>query len=77
MRMILEKIYEPLFLDYSHGFRPGRSCHTALREVKKHTGMTWVIEGDMKGFYDNIDHHILEKLLRQEMCIRDSYRSGE
>lgn len=67
MRMILEKIYEPLFLDYSHGFRPGRSCHTALREVKKHTGMTWVIEGDMKGFYDNIDHHILEKLLRQEI----------
>ena len=63
MRMVLEIIFEPIFLDYSHGFRPGKSCHSALKEVSKWNGITWVIEGDIKGFFDNVDHHILERLL--------------
>lgn len=61
---ILEKEYEEkIFIDRSHGFRPGRSCHTALREVRKWVGITWVIEGDIKGFFDNIDHHKLASIL--------------
>jgi group II intron reverse transcriptase/maturase len=64
IRQILEAIYEPIFLNTSHGFRPKRSCHTALSQVKTTCrGTNWVIEGDIKGFYDNIDHDIMIKLL--------------
>lgn len=50
MRMILEAYYEPQFRDGSHGFRPNRSCHTALRTIKRTwTGTKWFIEGDIKG----------------------------
>jgi group II intron reverse transcriptase/maturase len=60
LRMILEAVYEPIFLDCSHGFRPNRSCHTALKEVKKRLdGVRWFIEGDIKGCFDNIDHSTL------------------
>ena len=58
LRMILEAVYEPVFSYYSHGFRPNRSCHTALNSLKKEfTGASWFIEGDIKGCFDNIDHH--------------------
>ena len=63
MRIILESIFEPIFLDYSHGFRPNRGCHTALKEISTWNGTTWVLEGDIKGFFDSVDHHILEGLL--------------
>src|SRR5690554_1616922 len=60
MRMILEAIYEPTFHDLSHGFRPDRGCHTALKEVRNGwSGVNWVIEGDIKGFFGDIDHSIL------------------
>jgi len=60
LRMILEAIYEPVFLKYSHGFRPKRSCHTALQEIKySFKGTRWFIEGDIKGCFDNIDHSVL------------------
>ena len=50
LRMILEAIYEPLFLDCSHGFRPKRSCHTALDKLKyQFGGVRWFVEGDIKG----------------------------
>nr|YP_009568396.1 hypothetical protein [Orbilia oligospora]QBL02026.1 hypothetical protein [Orbilia oligospora] len=65
MRIILEAIYEPKFLDTSHGFRPGRSCHTALKEISKWNGTTWAIEGDIKGYFDNVDHYVLEGLLKK------------
>ena len=64
---ILEDIYEPKFQESSHGFRPNRGCHTALREIKKWTGVSWVIEGDIKGFFDNINHDILADILRKEI----------
>jgi len=64
---LLEKAFEPTFLDSSHGFRPNRSCHTALKEIKKWTGCTWLIEGDIKGYFDHIDHHILETLLEKRI----------
>jgi retron-type reverse transcriptase len=50
LKLILEAIYEPLFSEASHGFRPKRSCHTALAEVKKMKGIRWWVEGDISGF---------------------------
>lgn len=50
IRMVLQAIYEPVFSDYSHGFRPGRSCHTALTQIKhEFVGAKWFVEGDIKG----------------------------
>lgn len=67
-RMLLEAIYEPNFSTCSHGFRPDRSCHTALIQIKQtFTGVNWFIEGDIKGFYDNIDHHTLINVLRKRI----------
>ena len=64
LRMILESVYEPIFSNYSHGFRPNRSCHTALGYMKKDfTGVVWFIEGDIKGCFDNIDHNVLVNII--------------
>ena len=71
VRMFLEAIYEPLFYDQSHGFRPERSCHTALDQIKTNfRSVKWFIEGDIKGCFDNIDHAVLIKTL--EVKIKDS-----
>ena len=68
IRMILEAIYEPIFSGYSHGFRPKRSCHTALAQIKKEfTGARWFIEGDIKGCFDNINHAILVEIINQKI----------
>ena len=68
VRMLLEAIYEPTFLRYSHGFRPNRSCHTALAEIKKiFTGVEWVVEGDIKACFDGFDHHVLIDILRRRI----------
>ena len=70
VRMILEAIYEGHFETTSHGFRPKRSCHTALLHIQKTvSGAKWFIEGDIKGFFDNIDHDVLVGILRE--CISD------
>jgi retron-type reverse transcriptase len=84
VRMILERIYEPLFKDSSHGFRPRRSCHTALRSMQKGwTGIKWFIDIDIKGYFNNIDHEILMKLLEKRIedtqfldLIRDMLKAG-
>ena len=69
VRMILETIYEGYFEHTSHGFRPRRSCHTALLQVqKKFTGARWFIEGDIKGFFDNISHNVLVGALRERIA---------
>lgn len=68
VRLILEAIYEGHFENTSHGFRPRRSCQTALRSIQNlFTGANWFIEGDIKGFFDNIDHHILIGTLRERI----------
>lgn len=68
LRMVLEAVYEPVFCDTSHGFRPERSCHTALKRVRNHfTGVRWFIEGDIKGFFDNIDHQVLIGLVGRKV----------
>ena len=67
-KTILERIYEPIFSDYSHGFRPKKSCYTALEQVKKiWTGTKWFIEFDIKGFFDNMNHDIMIRLLEKKI----------
>ena len=68
IRMILEAIYEPIFLECSHGFRPHRSCHTALKSLsKKFTGAKWFVEGDIKGCFNNIDHKVMIAILNKKI----------
>lgn len=68
VRMLLVKIYEPVFSDDSHGFRNGRSCHTALMQVRqKWTGMKWIVNMDIKGYFDNIDHEVLVDVLAKRI----------
>ena len=69
--MILEAVYEPVFLPVSHGFRPGKSCHTALKSLKREfNGYRWFVEGDIKGCFDNINHEVLIGFIRNK--IRDA-----
>lgn len=68
VRQILEAIYEPIFRDTSHGFRPNRSCHTALHQVKSTCkGTNWVIEGDITSCFEKIDHNILLGILSKKI----------
>ena len=67
-RMILESIYEPTFSKSSHGFRPKRSCHTALQQIQtQFTGVTWFVEGDIHACFDSFDHHVLVDILRERI----------
>src|SRR5215468_10598520 len=68
VRLLLEAYYEPRFSPRSHGFRKGRGCHTALREIRDYwTGTTWFIEGDITGCFDNIDHDVLAGILAEKI----------
>jgi group II intron reverse transcriptase/maturase len=68
IRSILEAYYEPQFTKHSHGFRPKRGCHTALKEIDEvWQGTKWFIEGDIKGCFDNIDHTTLMNILRENI----------
>jgi len=67
-KIILTAIYEPVFSKDSHGFRPKRSCHTALQPINKYWGATkWFIEFDIKGYFDNIDHDLLMQDLAEKI----------
>jgi group II intron reverse transcriptase/maturase len=69
IRMILEAIYEGHFENSSHGFRPNRSCHTALTYIQNtFSGTKWFIEGDIKGFFDNINHEVLINTLKERIA---------
>ncbi len=67
MRLLLSAYYEPQFSDHSHGFRPERGCHTALREIKKWDGTAWFIEGDISKCFDKLDHQVLLTILRENI----------
>jgi group II intron reverse transcriptase/maturase len=68
IRSLLEAYYEPQFSDHSHGFRPGRGCHTALTGIARTwKGTKWFIEGDIRGCFDNIDHCLLLSILREKI----------
>src|SRR5436189_2414637 len=68
VKLILEAIYEPTFSDASHGFRPQRSCHTALEQIKNEMyGVRWWVEGDIKGFFDHVSHDTLITILSKRI----------
>jgi group II intron reverse transcriptase/maturase len=68
VRLLLEAYYEPTFSDRSHGFRPGRGCHTALREVAlTWTGTTWFVEGDISDCFGSLDHDIMVEALAEKI----------
>ncbi len=68
LRSILEAYYEPQFSDHSHGFRPGRGCHTALRTIQHTwTGTRWFIEGDIASCFDSISHDVLLSILAEKL----------
>ncbi|MFG2961589.1 reverse transcriptase domain-containing protein [Streptomyces sp. NPDC048291] len=68
VRLLLEAFYEPTFSDRSHGFRPRRGCHTALREVDHTwTGTSWFIEGDIADCFGSLDHHVLLSTLGERI----------
>lgn len=68
IRMILESVYENSFLETSHGFRPNRGCHTALRDIRVvFKGSKWFIEGDIKNFFNSVDHNVLISLLKKRI----------
>jgi len=68
VRLLLEAYYEPSFSDRSHGFRPKRGCHTALREVANvWTGTTWFIEGDIADCFGSFDHQVMLTILGEKI----------
>jgi RNA-directed DNA polymerase len=72
IKVILEPIFESDFVEFSHGFRPNRSCHTAVAHIYTLTiqprrKVDWVIEGDIKGFFDHVHHQKLMTLLRERI----------
>lgn len=68
MKTLIEPFYEPTFSERSHGFRPGRGCHTALQQIaESHRDVSWFIEGDIKGCFDNIDHEILMEIVENKV----------
>jgi group II intron reverse transcriptase/maturase len=68
VRLLLEAYYEPQFSDRSHGFRPGRGCHTALREVVDlWKGTHWFIEGDISDCFGSLDHHVMLSILAERI----------
>jgi group II intron reverse transcriptase/maturase len=68
VRLLLEAYYEPQFSDRSHGYRPRRGCHTALREVANTwTGTAWFIEGDVARCFDSFDHQVMIDTLGEKI----------
>jgi group II intron reverse transcriptase/maturase len=71
MKKVLESIYEPIFLDCSYGFRPGRGCHDALKALRGHLDrneVEVVIDIDLANFFGTIDHKLLEQILREKIA---------
>lgn len=68
VKMILESIYEPVFSSKSHGFRPNKSCQTALKQIQNtFTATNWFVEGDIHACFDSFDHHITINLLKKRI----------
>ena len=84
VRILLEAYYEPRFSPSSHGFRPGRGCHTALTEIEQTwKGTTWFIEGDIRDCFGSLDHDVMITILADKIhdnrflrLIRGMLRAG-
>lgn len=73
VKTVLEQIYEEDFLGFSYGFRPGRSCHNALDALWvgiAHRKVNWVLDADIRGFFDNIDHQWMLRFLEHRIADR-------
>jgi group II intron reverse transcriptase/maturase len=72
VRRVLEPLYEPTFHGSSHGFRPGRSCHTAIAEAREHVeeGYEWTVDLDLEKFFDRVSHQRLMARLSQRVVDR-------
>lgn len=70
IKAVIEPIYEHRFAEHSYGFRPGRSCHDALRRVMEllDSGYSWVVDADLKSYFDTIPHERLMALLREDIA---------
>ena len=74
---ILEAIYEPKFKEFSFGFRPGKNCHDAIQRINKHImadKINYVVDADIKGFFDNIDHEWMIKFLEHDIADKNFIR---
>jgi retron-type reverse transcriptase len=68
IRLLLEAYYEPVFSGCSHGFRPGRGCHSALSEVAETwTRTTWFVEGDISDCFGSFDHQSMVSILAEKI----------
>jgi RNA-directed DNA polymerase len=69
VHQVLSPNYDPSFHESSHGFRPGRSCHTAIAEAKKHLeeGLEWVVDLDLEKFFDKVNHSRLMSRLEERI----------
>jgi len=68
LRLLLEAYYEPQFSDHSHGFRPGRGCHTALQTIYPGwRGTTWFVEGDICDCFGSLDHQVMLSILAEKI----------
>ena len=70
MAKVLNGVYEPRFMNCSYGFRPNRNCHDVIREINStiyRQPIGWVVEADIKGYFDNIDHSWLMKFLEHDI----------
>jgi group II intron reverse transcriptase/maturase len=68
IRLILESYFEPGFSTFSHGFRPGKGCQTALKQIDDNWhGVNWFIEGDIRACFDSLSHDILIEMLTEHI----------
>ena len=68
LRLLLEAYYEPQFSGHSHGFRPGRGCHTALQTIyPRWRGTTWFVEGDICDCFGSLDHQVMLSILAEKI----------
>lgn len=77
MRRVIDQIYEGKFYDFSYGFREGKSCHQAIREVNQlimTKKINFIVDADIKGFFDNLDHEWLMKFLEHEIADKNFLR---
>ena len=74
LRSVIEPIFERDFAEQSYGFRPGRGCKDALRRVEKllHLGNTWIVDADLKSYFDTIPHEQMIERVEQQGCRRTS-----
>jgi len=70
VRRLLEPIFEPQFHEHSYGFRPGRNCHQAVQQVLNYydQGHRWVVDADIKGFFDSIPHELIERFVSAQVA---------